>query len=150
MAGCWLRAQSEQVTPTCRLGFPRHASLREVVHFTRGLSSRRSTPSSKVRTFRSLSAQPEKLHSPTSTHVVGQIKPQASTHWRRERNSISKLQHGKNLQLSLIPYTDPLSLYTRWRGLSPTETHKLVIFPCIGEGFQYWALKKTKQNNYPL
>lgn len=106
---------------------------------------RGSILSSKVRSLRSLNAQPEKVHSSTVTHSIGQIKPQDSTHSRNGKvNPISKCNEWqKGLQLSLIPHTDVQLLYWEESFASYLDS-KLVIFPNIEKGFRCWALKKTR------
>lgn len=57
---------------------------------------RGSILSSKGGSSRSLNAQPEKVHSTTSTHPIGQIKPPASMHSKKSKtNPISDVKSGK-------------------------------------------------------
>lgn len=111
IAGCWLGVQHRSLFPSSwRLGFPQHAVVRGLVCFMWCLSSRMVVPSSKVRSFSSLNAQPENLRSTPSIHSVGQIKPQATYHTLKKTDKLHhRIAEWQKSAGSLIPYIGPFS-----------------------------------------
>ena len=100
-------------------------------------------PSSKVRSFRSANAWPEKLHSTASTNSVSQIKPQISTH----SSSRSQNTEGQNPCSCLKVPTLALSalvLILRGKLCLPPSLSQRFSQRCK-KGFRCLTLKKKKK-----